>query len=106
MDEERNGDRMRNPASISRDFHGPLALSQFGDATGRSDGLAHFLPAPGNLPATSLPSDGRCGWLLGSRPAQIGLDEWIDLAVQHRLGVAHLEAGAVVLDHRVGMQDV
>src|SRR3982075_4157553 len=43
---------------------------------------------------------------LGQPPAQPGLDERVDLAVQHRLGVADLQAGPDVLDQGVRLQDV
>ena len=37
---------------------------------------------------------------------QLGADEAVEVAVEHALGVAHLEVRAVVLDHRVRVQDV
>src|SRR5438105_6547284 len=40
------------------------------------------------------------------RPAEVALDEGVEGAVEHRLGVPHLHPGAVVLDHRVGLEDV
>ena len=51
------------------------------------------------------------GRLLGGphRPAgpqELGADEAVEVAVEHALGVAHLVVRAVVLDHRVRVQDV
>src|SRR4051794_6512740 len=40
------------------------------------------------------------------RPQQLGADEAVEVPVEHALGVAHLVAGAVILDHRVRVQDV
>src|SRR5215469_6791322 len=43
---------------------------------------------------------------LAQAPPQPGLDERLQLAVQHRLDVADLHAGPNVLDERVGLQHV
>src|SRR5260370_23679858 len=48
--------------------------------------------------ATAGGSGWGAGALLPRRPAEVALDEGIDAAVEHRLGVAHLDVGAVVLD--------
>ena len=37
---------------------------------------------------------------------QVGVHEAVEVAVEHAVGVADLEVGAVVLDHRVRVQDV
>ena len=37
---------------------------------------------------------------------QIGPDKIIEVAVQHRFGIAGLIVCAVVLDHFIGMQDI
>src|SRR5665647_320006 len=58
--------------------------------TGRSPGVA-----PSSLVA-----------LGAALPADPGLDETVDVAVEHAAGVAHLVLGAQVLDHLVGVQDV
>ena len=42
----------------------------------------------------------------GGAGEQILADERIELAVEHRLGVSHLVAGAWVLDHLIGVQHV
>src|SRR5215831_5808931 len=43
---------------------------------------------------------------LGSEPADLGLDEVVDLAVHHRRGVPGLVSGPQVLDLLVGVQHV
>src|SRR2546428_10996533 len=50
---------------------------------------------------------GRC--YLGARLAhahQVGLDKRIDRAVEHGVGVADLDTGAMVLHHAIRLQDV
>src|SRR3954471_6062811 len=37
---------------------------------------------------------------------QVGLDEAVEVAVEHRAGVAHLVVGAKVLDELVGLQNI
>src|SRR5690348_11750245 len=44
--------------------------------------------------------------VLAGPPAQPGLDERIDLSVEHSLGVAYLLAGSHILDQRVWLQHV
>src|SRR4029077_19640882 len=53
---------------------------------------APLVRAPGACPAGGL--------------VQVRADEPVDVAVQHPLGVAHLEASAVILDALVGMEEV
>src|SRR6188768_1417707 len=68
-------------------------------------------------PATSRsPADRTPAWLACreagrirrglSPPAQVALDEFVDVAVEHALHVARLDLGAQVLDHLVRLQDV
>ena len=46
------------------------------------------------------------GALLLLAPADAGVDEAVDIAVEHRVGVADLEVGPQVLDHLVGVEDI
>src|SRR5690348_1672652 len=44
-------------------------------------------------------------WSLG-RSVQVGASEAVEIAIEDPVRIAHLEVGAMVLDHRVGMQDI
>ena len=55
----------------------------------------------GGGPGPSLPV-----LLLLPAPADAGVDEAVDIAVEHGVGAADLVAGAQVLDHLVGVEDV
>ena len=57
---------------------------------------------PGARSAAAPPSGGRGGRGL----VQVVAHELVEVAVEHPLHVADLVLGAVVLDHRVGVQDV
>ena len=46
------------------------------------------------------------GALLLPAPADAGVNKAVNVAVEHRVGVAHLVAGAQVLDHLVGVEHV
>src|SRR5215213_7784818 len=48
----------------------------------------------------------RVGAVLAALPADASLEEAVDVAVEHRGGVADLMLGAQVLDHLVRMQDI
>ena len=48
----------------------------------------------------------RAGRVIARLLEQVGAHEVVEVAVEHALGVAHLDAGAEVLDHRVRVQDV
>src|SRR5882762_4200729 len=39
-------------------------------------------------------------------PAQVALDKWIKLSIEHRLSVSELESGPDVLDQRVRLEHV
>src|SRR6266487_790834 len=48
----------------------------------------------------------RSGSVVSQAPAQPALDEGVDRAVEHRLGVAYLQPGPHIFDERVRLQHV
>src|SRR5450759_2390036 len=85
-------------------------LCGLGDRTPRRSGMPHRAGGA----AGALPRVRRVAGVAASRlvalgaalPADPGLDETVDVTVEHGAGVADLVLGAQVLDHLVGVQDV
>src|SRR5260370_2668745 len=44
--------------------------------------------------------------VLAAHTEKVCADEWVQISVEHRFGVAALHAGAHVLDHAIGRQHV
>src|SRR5215471_3328727 len=85
-------------ASVAECTGGAVQRVNFRVATGPPAALA--------APRPEGPGSGRLLPPFAQAPAQPALDERLQLAFEHGLGVADLDAGPYVLDQRVRLHDV
>src|SRR5438874_12122633 len=84
--------RCGNHCLAEWDRHGPGTALRGGPSPSPSSGLTD--------------RSGGAGGGAAGLPAQVGLHKFLQVAVEDGLGVADLDARPVVLDQRVGMEDV